>query len=120
MFAGTDEASGQRCHNGDHSVIRTPLCGSTYCSGTHKEYRGSASLASYEAQGKVASWRTPEGDSTWVDAKGSAANVLNGINGGIRSACSYLNASNLMELRANAKFNVVTTNTVKENHAHGK
>jgi IMP dehydrogenase len=101
MFAGTDEASGRR-------------------DGDRKEYRGSASASSYEAQGKVASWRSPEGDSTWVPLKGPAVNVLNQINGGIRSACSYLNAFNIHDLRANAKFNVVTTNTVVENRAHGK
>lgn len=101
MFAGTDEASGRR-------------------DGDLKEYRGSASLSSYEVQGKVASWRSPEGDSTWVPLKGPAINVLNQINGGIRSACSYLNAFNIDQLRANATFNYVTTNTVVENRAHGK
>lgn len=101
MFAGTDEASGRG-------------------NATHKEYRGSASSPSYEAQGKVATWRAPEGDSTWVPVKGPAISVLNTINGGIRSACSYLNSFNIHELRANAKFNYVTSNTVQENKAHGK
>lgn len=101
MFAGTDEASGRR-------------------DGDRKEYRGSASLSSYETQGKVASWRSPEGDSTWVPLKGPALNVLNQINGGIRSGCSYLNAFDVTGLRAHAKFNYVTSNTVMENKAHGK
>ncbi len=105
MFAGTDEVSGGR---------RT-VDGITYV-----EYRGSASLRSYEVQGKVASWRSPEGDSTMVYAKGPVINVLNQINGGIRSACSYLNAFDIDKLRANARFNYVTTNTVTENKAHGK
>jgi len=103
MFAGTDEASGQLSPDRNY-----------------KEYRGSASLKSYEVQGKVASWRSPEGDSTWVSVKGPAVKVLDQINGGIRSACSYLNAFNIDDLRANAKFNYVTTNTVIENRAHGK
>lgn len=124
MFAGTNEASGKRCWipNSNPNVynVSGALCGQNYCQGSHKEYRGSASLKSYEVQGKVASWRSPEGDSTWVDAKGPALNVLNQINGGIRSACSYLNAFNIDQLRANAKFNYVTTNTVTENKAHGK
>lgn len=101
MFAGTDEASGQL--NSDH-----------------KEYRGSASLRSYEVQGKVASWRAAEGDSVWVPLKGPAVNILNQINGGIRSACTYLNAHSIPQLQMNAKFNYVTTNTVTENKAHGK
>ena len=103
MFAGTEEAGGKR----------NPA-------ETHKEYRGSASLKSYEVQGKVAPWRAAEGDSTWVPLKGPAIKVLDSINGGIRSACSYLNASTLDELRANAHFNFVSSNTVNENRAHGK
>lgn len=103
MFAGTNEASGKLNDTG-----------------THKEYRGSASLKSYEVQGKVAPWRSPEGDSTWVPLKGNAINVLNQINGGIRSACSYLNAFDVTGLRAHARFNYVTSNTVVENRAHGK
>lgn len=113
MFAGTDEASGKSCNGYGFKAS----CG--FC-GNHKEYRGSASVTSYEVQGKIASWRAPEGDSTWVPLKGPTVNVLNGINGGIRSACSYLNASTIGELRANAKFNFMTSNTVIENKAHGK
>ena len=103
MFAGTNEASGKLND-----------------AGTHKEYRGSASLPSYHVQGKVASWRAPEGDSTWLPVKGPAINVLDGINGGIRSACSYLDAFNISELRAHAKFVEISSNTVLENKAHGK
>lgn len=86
MFAGTDEASG------------------TNRDGFHKEYRGSASLESYEVQGKVSTWRAPEGTSTLVPLKGPVVNVLNNISGGLRSSCSYVNAFNLNELKANAKF----------------
>ena len=121
MFAGTDEASGRICVP-DHNVIRSVFRINDqidYCM-KHKEYRGSASIKSYEVQGKVATWRSPEGDSTWVPLKGPAINVLNQINGGIRSACSYLGASTVGELRSTAKFNFVTTNTVMENKAHGK
>jgi|SRR5665213_706487 len=119
MFAGTDESSGRWCYDPGTKY----RCGINFHNGVdtwHKEYRGSASLKSYEVQGKVAPWRAAEGDSTWVDLKGPAVNVLNSINGGIRSACSYLNASSINELRANAKFNYVTSNTVLENKAHGK
>jgi IMP dehydrogenase len=112
MFAGTTEASGKERYTINKNTLEKE--------NIEKEYRGSASIKSYEIQGKIASWRAPEGDSTWVPLKGSAVHVLNGINGGIRSACSYLNASNIDELRTNAKFNFVTSNTVIENKAHGK
>jgi len=72
--------------------------------GRRKEYRGSASLPSYEVQGKVATWRAPEGTSIAVDLKGPAFNVLNNINGGLRSSLSYVGAFNLNEFKAKAKF----------------
>ena len=121
MFAGTDEASGRVCApSGFSEIIHFAKYGHIDCAGFHKEYRGSASIASYEVQGKVAPWRAAEGDSTWVLLKGPAVKILDGINGGIRSACSYLNASTINELRANATFINVSSNTVIENKAHGK
>lgn len=105
MFAGTDETPG--------SII-------TNHQGTFKEYRGSASFDSYKVQGKIASWRAPEGEATLVQYKGPIVNILNAISGGIRSACSYVGASNLVELREKSDFIFVTNNTVKENSAHGK
>jgi IMP dehydrogenase len=91
MFAGCDEAPGE-------------VCSKMLCNGNHKVYRGSASQASYEVQGKEASWRAPEGTSIQVDCKGPALNILNNINGGLRSSCSYVNAFNLTELKANGRF----------------
>jgi IMP dehydrogenase len=105
MLAGTEESSGKFISNQK---------------GSFKEYRGSASLGSYEVQGKVATWRAPEGEATLVSYKGPVINILNNINGGIRSACSYVNAFNLNDLRKNAKFNFVTGSTIVENSAHGK
>jgi len=69
-----------------------------------KEYRGSASLPSYEVQGKVATWRAPEGTSTMIQITGTASEVLNNINGGLRSSLSYVGAFNLDEFKAKAKF----------------
>lgn len=86
MFAGCDEAPGKEFFKDT------------------KEYRGSASLPSYEVQGKVATWRAPEGTSTWIKKKGPAINVLNNINGGLRSSLSYVGAFNLDEFKAKAKF----------------
>jgi IMP dehydrogenase len=90
LFAGTDEAAG-------NFVTNTV--------GKYKEYRGSASHESYVVQDKVASWRAAEGTSILVPYKGPVKNVLDTINGGLRSSCSYVNAFNLDELKANGKFN---------------
>lgn len=97
MFAGCEEAAGADVYKShpDGSVDR------------FKEYRGSASLSSYEVQGKVATWRAPEGIAISVPCKGPVIKVLNDINGALRSSCSYVNAFNLNELKANGKFRFV-------------
>lgn len=86
----------------------------------HKIYRGSASKESYEVQNKVASHRTPEGESTYVPYRGSAKKVVESIRAGLLSCLSYLNAENFAELRQNAEFIEITGNGMKESHAHGK
>lgn len=86
--------------------------------GPIKEYRGSASIESYIAQGKDESWRTAEGESFYVPYKGPVKNVLHDIEGGLRSALSYTNSKNLKEFRENAEFIQVTSNTIIENRAH--
>lgn len=91
MFAGTDESAGRIVVDQFNNPVS-------------KEYRGSASQESYVVQNKTASWRAPEGTSTLVPYKGPVLQILNAINGGLRSSCSYVNAFNLNELKSNAKF----------------
>lgn len=88
--------------------------------GLTKTYRGSASKESYQVQGKDESWRTAEGESFTVPYKGPVVNVLKDIEGGLRSAFSYVGAKNLKEFQANAEFIKVTNNGVIEANAHGK
>jgi IMP dehydrogenase len=102
MLAGTDEAPGE-------------LINSNF-----KKYRGSASMESYEVQGKVAKWRTFEGDSFLVPYKGSVSKVLQNIEGGLRSAFTYVGASSLQEFQQKAEFVEISYSTQKENIAHGK
>jgi IMP dehydrogenase len=92
MFAGTEEAPGEFVDNG---------------SGKFKAYRGSASHESYVVQNKTANWRAPEGIATLIPYKGPVLKVLNEINGALKSSCSYVNAFNLNELKANGKFRFV-------------
>lgn len=105
MLAGTEEGPGD--------VIFTD-------NGIYKKYRGSASTESYEVQGKVAKHRSYEGDSFLVPYKGSVSGVLQQIEGGLRSALSYVGATNLSEFRECAEFVEVTTNGMRESHSHGK
>lgn len=102
MLAGTDESPGD--------IIN----------GKFKKYRGSASQESYEDQGKVADWRTFEGDSFLVPYKGSAESVLQNIEGGIRSAFSYVGARNLQEFQEKSEFILISNASTIENSAHGK
>jgi len=105
MLAGTEE---------------TPGDVENYNDVPHKVYRGSASKESYEAQNKVASHRTPEGESTYVPYKGSAKNVIESIRAGVLSCMSYVNALTLADLRMKGEFIEITANGMKESHAHGK
>lgn len=106
MLAGTDETPGESTYDG--------------MGGTFKKYRGSASKESYTLQGKDESWRTAEGASFNVRCKGSVAEVLQRIEGGLRSAYSYNGASNLAELQNNAEFIRISQSGYKEGTPHGK
>lgn len=83
-------------------------------------YRGSASKESYAAQGKDQSYITAEGESFTVPYKGPVAAVLADIEGGLRSAMTYVGAHNLQELRENSEFVEISSATRSENGAHGK
>lgn len=110
LLAGCEESPSENIYNTDthHHVP------------THKKYRGSASQESYEAQGKVASHRSHEGDSFLVPYTGPVAKTLEQFQGGLRSAMSYVNATNLEEFRENAQFIEISQAGAKESHAHGR
>jgi len=111
MLAGTEETPGE--------VIWDQT--GEYLSHTgYKSYRGSASKDSYTIQGKDSSWRTAEGEAFKVSYKGSVVDILKDIEGGLRSAFTYVGALNLKEFQEKAKFDMITINSVKENGAHGK
>jgi len=105
MLAGTDE---------------TPNDVEIFNDVPHKIYRGSASKDSYQAQGKVANHRAPEGEATFVRYKGSAKEILQNIKAGIQSSMSYLNSRNLQEFKENAKFIQITQSGFSESKPHGK
>lgn len=85
----------------------------------YKKYRGSASQESYVAQGKEAPWRAPEGESFLVPYAGAVQTIMQGLEGGLRSSMSYMNAATLAEFRYNADFVTVTGAGIRENGAHG-
>jgi len=118
MLAGTHETPGEVLYQGQKvSTWELPYA---YPIGSYKKYRGSASKEAYIDQGKDASYRTAEGESFTVPYKGPVAQVLQDIEGGLRSAFTYVGAKNIKEFQEKAEFVKISTNSVKENGAHGK
>lgn len=105
MLAGTDQTPGEIYHDGVFAS---------------KKYRGSASKESYEVQGKIASHRTAEGESTIVRYKGSVTDVLQNIKAGIKSAMSYVGAKDLDEYKKNVEFMEISGASYREGQPHGK
>jgi IMP dehydrogenase len=131
FFAGCEECPGEmvwKDRNGIYQTKDIVFPRKANLDGTHtlitdypielpayKKYRGSASRDSYLDQGKLADHRAPEGESTFVPCNGPIRNVLQEINGGIRSSFSYVGAKNLEEYHQKTEFVRVTVNTVIEN-----
>lgn len=86
----------------------------------YKLHSGSASTQSYKAQGKESKWRTPEGDTFTVANTGPVHNVLNTLESGLRSAMSYVGATNLTEFQERAELVQITESGIVESQAHGK
>jgi IMP dehydrogenase len=133
LFAGTKESLGEPfIQHKDYGLIAysqlckidqklgsDPLAINQY-SITHKNYRGSASQESYDVQGKTASHRAPEGVSTLVPYVGSVTNVLNTLEGGLRSGLSYVGARTIGQLQEKAEFIQVSSAAIQENKPWAK
>jgi len=89
LFAGTEEAAGD--------VIRDDSDGGKL----KKIYRGSASYRTQKIMRNSAYY--VEGAETLVTYKGSAQDILNSIDAGLRSAFSYMGAGNISEFKENCK-----------------
>lgn len=117
MLAGTWETPGETV-TADGVPCQKQSFGSI--TGVFKKYRGSASLESYQDQGKTAKHRAAEGESFLVPYKGPVGEILQDIEGGLRSAMSYVGARNLEEFRGKCEFVRISSSTIAENGAHGK
>lgn len=85
-----------------------------------KEYRGMASKAAQVSwRGGIPEGMAAEGESTYVAIKGHVHDVIHELSGGLRSGMSYLNATNLVELRKNARFMEMSSMGFMESVAHG-
>jgi IMP dehydrogenase len=113
LLAGTEESPGM-------TVVRG--------GGRYKVYRGSASTAvavdrlrrerPEEQLDELAAGVVPEGVESVVPHKGSVAEVVHQLVGGLRSGMSYLNARTVDELQANARFVRLTEAGWRESLPH--
>ena len=115
LFAGTEEAPGEV---------------ELYQGRSYKAYRGMGSLgamsglhgssdryAQEDAAGEVGDL-VPEGVEGRVPYKGSLANVLKQLLGGLRASMGYTGCRTLEELRENARMVRLTQAGVRESHVH--
>ena len=112
MFAGTDEAPGET---------------EIFQGRKFKTYRGMGSIAAmkqgskdryFQASVNEANKLVPEGIEGRVAYKGSVADMIFQMVGGLRSGMGYLGAGNLTELHENAQFIEMSGAGLKESHPH--
>lgn len=112
LFAGTDEAPGERI---------------LYKGRSYKVYRGMGSMEAMVLgsgdryfQGNVQDSQklVPEGIEGQVPYKGPAENVLHQLMGGVRAAMGYTGNATIADLQANARFLRITGAGLSESHVH--
>ena len=94
MLAGHDEGGGEIIMKGDKSY--------------RKFYGMSSSTAMNKHNGGVANYRASEGKTVEIPYKGPVDDTIKEIFGGLRSACTYVGASELKELSKRTSFIRVT------------
>lgn len=114
MLAGTDEAPGE-------TII--------YEGRRFKTYRGMGSLGAmdsthgsadryFQSGVNEANKLVPEGIEGRVAYKGSVADIVYQMDGGLRSGMGYVGAPDLKALRENAQFVQITGAGLRESHPH--
>ncbi len=112
LFAGTEEAPGE--------VI-------LYQGRNFKTYRGMGSIGAmkkgssdrYSQEGTVSDSKyVPEGIEGRVAYKGTLADMVTQLVGGVKSGMGYTGCKNIRELQENAKFVRITSAGLRESHVH--
>ena len=112
LFAGTDETPGETF---------------LYQGRTYKGYRGMGSLGAmsqgssdryFQSDISSQSKLVPEGIEGKVPYRGTLANVLYQLLGGLRSGMGYVGAHTIEELRLKAKFVRISSAGLRESHVH--
>ena len=109
LFAGTLESPGEV---------------ELYQGRSFKVYRGMGSLSAMAAGSKDRYFQenskkfVPEGVEGRVPYRGSVAEIIYQMKGGLRSGMGYCGKHNIEELRTNSKFVRITSAGLKESHPH--
>ena len=112
LFAGTDEAPGELV---------------LYQGRSYKAYRGMGSLGAMKQGSRDRYFQmnvqddaklVPEGIEGRVPHRGSLADTLYQLVGGLRSAMGYVGAGDLVELKAKARFVRMSVSGQRESHVH--
>ena len=112
LLAGTDESPGEMVH---------------YQGRSYKVYRGMGSIGAMKQGSKDRYFQddveeplklVPEGVEGQVPYRGALSLVIHQLVGGLRSGMGYVGAKDLEELRAKAQFIKITSQGLKESHAH--
>jgi IMP dehydrogenase len=111
LLAGTEEAPGD--------II-------LYQGRSYKAYRGMGSVGAMEAGSKDRYGQAgvekdklvPEGIEGQVPYKGSVADIVRQLTGGLRSGLGYCGCKDLAELRKKARFVRISNAGLKESHVH--
>ena len=81
-----------------------------------KKYRGSASAEVKQVHGLEE--KNVEGNSKLIPYKGKVERIINDISDGVRSAMSYVNATNITEFHLNSEHILITQNGLVEAKPH--
>ncbi|HEX8368529.1 MAG TPA: IMP dehydrogenase [Pyrinomonadaceae bacterium] len=112
LFAGTEEAPGE-------TIL--------FQGRTFKTYRGMGSIGAmkkgssdrYSQEGTVADSKyVPEGIEGRVAYKGTLADMVTQLVGGLRSGMGYTGCKSIRELQENAQFVRITSAGLRESHVH--
>lgn len=112
LFAGTKESPGEMEHSSKGLVKRIRGMASREAAEGRAERHGG------ELDDEYFEHRAPEGVAGLVPYKGEVVKVVAGLLGGVKSAMSYLDATDLAEFRGNASFMRVTAAGLAENYPH--
>jgi len=111
LFAGTDEAPGEEV---------------LYQGRSYKMYRGMGSIEAmkkgskdrYAQTTEDAAKMVPEGIEGRVPHRGSMANIILQLIGGLRAGMGYCGCRTLEELRTRSRFMRITASGLRESHVH--